>query len=194
MAPRAGALLLALLGAACGGTGPIVVPAQFDTWPAAARLVATRAQPPAGCGLQLASVRDLRADPPSLGNIGPREVRADDFAAWVRGGLDGGLRKPAAAAAPVSIDAEILKAYVHWLAISKSADIVLRVRFSRDNQVVGEKVYRGANTAMNWASGDDEIRWALAEALAALVVQVNADAPGYCPASAPQADGASPAS
>lgn len=192
MSLRAGLVLLALLGAACSGTGPVVVPAQFVVPSRTPPVVRARAQPPAACGLQVASVKDLRADLTSLGNLGPREVRADDFAGWVRGGLDHGLRKPGPAAV-VSIDAEILVAYVHGLASTKSADIVLRMRYSRDHQPVGEKVYRGASTAMNWDSSEHEIRNALAEALAALVVQVSADGLGYCPQPALHADGASPA-
>lgn len=178
MRPRhlAAALVLAATGCASNGT-PMLLPARFDDGGITRRVNVDMA----ACPLQLTAVRDTRPDPASLGAMGSRPVRAADFAGWARAGMATRLDAGNGGASPaVQLEAEVLKAYVQGVAMSKSVDIVMRVRVSRDAAPIAEALYRGSVTMVNWAGGESEVHGAFAKALASLVDQLRADSPRWC--------------
>jgi hypothetical protein len=179
---RIGAALACALLCACSGTAPILIPARYTERPQSSyRKVA--ALP--GCQLRVAGHKDARLDPSFIGVMGGREVQAEDLSAWVRGGFEAGLGPAQPGGVELALETELLKAYVTAMPMTKSVDIVMRVRYLRDGQQVLEKVYRGFTTTTNWASGDGESVQAFREALQSLVTQVRADGALHCAAPAP---------
>ncbi len=177
---RCMAVLLAGVLCACS-TAPVVVPAKYTARPNQAR--AAGRQPAAPCPLVLSSLTDARADRSNLGFIAGREVRGDNFGDWVRSGVEARLKaQKAAAVTPVTLDAELVKAYMNAVAATMSATIVMRVRMQRDGAVLDEKVYRGGSTSVNWGSGTGETMSELGLALGSLLDQVRADANAHCAA------------
>ena len=72
----------------------------------------------------------------------------------------------------VVLNVTLVKAYMEGLATSKNSTVVLRVRYGRAGEAIGDATFRGDHTDVNWGSGDGEARdslnIALQEALAAI--------------------------
>ncbi len=165
---RIGLLALAS-GAVLGGGGPVSAAPHKD-------------EPPR-CRLTVAEVKDIRADP-SMGGIGAHAASVPDPAAWVRDELkalssNSALEIVSADAHPdLTMNVELVKAYVQSITTTKSATVVLRVTFS--GRSTESKVYRGVHNAANWASTTGEMQGALKLALDSAVQQVSTEAPVVC--------------
>jgi len=57
-----------------------------------------------------------------------------------------------------SFDVTLVKAYMEGLATSKNSTVVLRVRYGRAGEAIGDATFRGDHTDVNWGSGDGEAR------------------------------------
>ena len=179
MAGRTGvALALALL-CACAGTAPVIIPAKYGE-PARQKAARKPVAALPGCQLRLAALKDSRPDPSFLGDVAGREVQAVDFPGWLRGGLEAGLGPADGAGVQLALEADLLKAYASSMPMTKSVDIVMRVRYLHDGASLVEKVYRGAHTSSNWASGDSESQQAFRAAVQSLVTQLRVDGAAYC--------------
>ena len=141
------------------------------------------------CPVQVGELKDLRSNPAVLGSIGKREVLADDMTSWVRTGLEYLLATPRAdpAAAGLTLDVDIVHAYIQGVAWSKSANLLLRVRFRRGVATLGQGAYRGASTSLNWTSAGAEARGAFDLALRDLVQELRTDTARYCAPAPPGA-------
>jgi hypothetical protein len=196
------ALGAAMLLASCARPPPAVLPAQYEPpsvrpkppqQQAAARRRTRNAAPvpPASvCRLHVGPLQDRRTDSQSLGEIGGRPVRAVDVMGWVRSGLlsldrDGAITlvEPAGKG-DLDISADLLKSYVMSMPTSKVADIVLAVHFARDGEKTEDRIYRGSDQSMNWATGEGETQRALNRALADALTQIRADVLARCAARA----------
>lgn len=190
-------MALVVAGLALGGCAstPVVMPAEYTPPPvkprAVAQLPGSKARRAAAlaaalpvCKLRLGQVQDLRSDKMSLGEIGGRPITATDTLAWTRSGLttldtDAKIEL-VGSGEQLSLDADIVKAYVYSITSNKTAHIVLRVRYTNADAPVAEKVYRGADNTGNWASGEGEARNALNRALASAISQIRTDVLRHC--------------
>jgi hypothetical protein len=180
----AAALLVPLLLAACSHN-PVTVSPSYTPPSYHQTQVAGQSGGPV-CHVFVGAVKDLRTDPHAMGLIAGRPVQATDSEGWVRSALQSLTRNSrialadGAAGADLTIDAEILKAYVFTITTQKAANVVIRVRFTRHGAADGEQIYRGALNDIDWVAGDDETQSALDEALSQVVSQLGDDAVRYC--------------
>jgi hypothetical protein len=137
----------------------------------------------ATCRVALGEVKDIRTDP-VMGTIGTHVIRVGDPAQWTRDGFKALSDNrsleivPADGRPDVTLNVELVKAYVEFMATAKSATVVLRVRYAgRD---AAPRVYRGVHTGTHWANDVSEMQGALALALGEAVKQVSAEAPEVC--------------
>ena len=65
--------------------------------------------------------------------------------------------------------------------VNKSATVVLNLRLKRGEAMVEEQDYRGADTVMNWASGDGELQRMVDRAFGRALDQIAVDVHAACP-------------
>jgi hypothetical protein len=196
----AAAATIGLLSLAACTTTPITLSSQFippasTTWPALSP--AARRQPGAtptdSCVLNLANVRDLRADPHAMGSIGARVVRAVDTTAWLRSSLqalerDSRIRiavNSDSAGSGLNLGVDLLQAYVMTITTEKSTTVVLRTRYERQGSLIEEKTYRGANVSVNWTNGEAEVQSSFNTALAQILETMDRDILDFCGSAMP---------
>jgi hypothetical protein len=182
----AAALAFAAAALVACSTAPIGLSSQFDP-PSRASYVSGK--PPASqaelCRIQIAHFTDMRPDSQTMGAMGVRTVRADT-GAWVRSGIESLARDSrirfvsAPSEADLSIDVELLKAYVMTITVDKSSNVAVRIRYFRKGTPQGDALYRGTDTDVNWANGDDETQEALNRALANMLEDVDRDLLARC--------------
>lgn len=189
MALRAAGFAAALLAAGRAGAAPLSVELRFDS-----AAVAQANGNPAGprgprCSIRLGEVQDLRADKLSLGALGGRAIRADGAAAWVGEGLKASIGSDsrlnlvdgsASGAAPLALEASLLKAYVLTSPDAKDAVVVLKVRFVRADGTADEAIYRGNDNSVFWGVGGGEVIPAMNSALSRAITQIVPDALSRC--------------
>lgn len=139
------------------------------------------------CLIHLAGVHDLRTDPHSLGGVIGQKVRVEDSAEWVRSGIeslaDGSTIRLADQGDALSLDVDLLKAYlVSITSETRSANVVLRIRYSRAGQPVGEQIYRGTDSGLVWTGGDDETQSSLNAVLGKALQTIRTDVLARCAA------------
>jgi hypothetical protein len=155
------------------------------------RLVAGNAREmPAACRVAFAEVEDGRRDRTMLGNVARRQVRSPpDTIAWIRSVLSGLRHRgidvlfegaPPADANALSADVRLLVAWVTSIRTNKSANAAIRFRLRRGDEIVFERDYRGAETTMNWASGDRELQKVIDTAFGRLLDAVAPDLLAVC--------------
>lgn len=142
---------------------------------------------PATCGIYLEKVDDLRSDKQDMGNIAGNPVSAADMIGWVKSSVSQ-LRRDGyriddqrASGDDLTIDVELLKAYMLSITTSKSAVLVVRVIYKRaDATVLTSRVYRGTDTSMDWAGTEGETNSAFQRAAAQVLSIVQPDMHDYC--------------
>ena len=139
------------------------------------------------CRLHIAAITDKRPDS-SMGYMGRGVVMSSDAAGWVRSGLvtlQGDARWLLADQpqdADLILEVEILKSYIFPVTSSKSASLVLRIRYSHAGGPLGEAIYRGHRESLNWAGTKEETAGLLNRALATTVEMTKADLVKGCAA------------
>lgn len=164
------ATLVALLAAACA-TKPMTLTSAFsnpDTQPPNTPHPARAKTPAASCALIVDAIFDTRNEPHLLGTVAGRPVHApDDINAWLHNVVTGfGTRGVAVSfdanttgdAAPLVASLTLRTAWVSELHTSKAANTVWQMRLRRGETLIEETNFRGADTVMNWASGDGELQ------------------------------------
>ena len=182
----AAALAFAAAALAACSTAPIGLSSQFDP-PSRASYASGKppALPAELCRVQIAHFTDMRPDSQTMGAMGAHTVQADT-GAWVRSGLESLARDSrirfvgTASEADLSIDVELLKAYVMTITVDKASNVALRIRYSRNGAPQGDALYRGTDTDVNWANGDGETQETLNRALANLLEDVDRDLLARC--------------
>jgi hypothetical protein len=115
-------------------------------------------------------------------------VMSSDAPGWVRTGLVTlqGDRRWSLADRPedadVILEVEIVKAYIFPVTSQKSANLVLRVRYSHAGGPLGENIYRGHRESVNWAGTREETQGLLNRGLATTVDLMKADLMKGCTA------------
>lgn len=195
----ASAALFAL--AACSKE-PINLPADFT--PPEASLTSTNyhkksAPDPDVCHVMISTVLDKRTDKDSNGLLGWRVVHYADTAAWMRSGLQSLNRDKRILISDKSedsdlvLDIDILKVYVINITTDKSANVVVRVHYSRGGVPLGDQVIRGVETGWNWANGSDETESAFDDALEDMLKSLDQDIESRCHAPSSRTAGPPPA-
>lgn len=172
-------VLATLAASACASDEPVMLSSSFTPSgrPAWASPLSSKALPT--CRVSIGEAVDARADTQSMGRFGGRYVRRDDTVGWVRSGVETLARDKrlefvgaADVGDGVVLNVTLVKAYMEGLATSKNSTVVLRVRYGRAGETIGDATFRGDHTDVNWGSGDGEARdslnIALQEALAAI--------------------------
>jgi hypothetical protein len=139
------------------------------------------------CRLHIAGIVDKRPET-TMGFMGRGMVLSSDAAGWVRAGftdLQGDPRWTFADTpedADLILDVEIIKSYIFPVTTSKSANVVLRIRYSHAGGPLGENIYRGHRAAVNWAGTKEETAGLLNRALATTVELTRVDLMTGCSA------------
>ena len=147
----------------------------------------TGANKVAPCHVRIGDIHDLRDDNLTMGAYGDFLLRAVDSVAWVRAGLQSlsqdsrVLVEDGPPDSTLVLNADLLKAYVMDSAQeARATNVVVRVHFSRQGTVLGEKTYRGADAGLNWTGSKGETQSSLNEALNQIVDAVDQDVMNYC--------------
>ena len=174
--------------AGCAEKGPVALSSQYA--PPEDLPLATGGKAVAGqraCRLHLGDIRDMRGDPKSMGQIGGRLVHAEDSAAWVRSGLYSLARDPrltvdaaGVTAFDLTLNVDLLKAYVLTMPETRANTVVLRIRYSQPGGAAEEQIYRGAQTGLDWNGGNDETQGGLNRAFAMLLEPIHRDVLRQC--------------
>jgi hypothetical protein len=184
------AALVLMLTAACA-VEPLKLTGAFsnpETLPSNAPRPARAKAPESSCALIVDGIYDTRGEPKLLGNVAGRPVHAPaDVNAWLRNVIAGfGTRgvtvsfdtNPTQQAAPLIASLTLRTAWVSELHTSKAANTVWQMRLRRGETLIEETNFRGADTVMNWSSGDGELQRmidrALGRALDQMAVKVRA--------------------
>lgn len=179
MRARAGGLALILLGG-CASADPIVVSlAEPAGW---ARPPLT--SPP--CRVVVAAVEDERTNRETVGAAGNRPLYADDVGPWVAHALRALATAPAGPTgdtgpADLVTRVAIERVYARTVTSQLEGVVALRATFTSAGGATTERTYRGARTAMNWASTRAELTTLLNEALDAALARLALDAARLCP-------------
>jgi hypothetical protein len=178
-------LLLPFLGAAslsgCFPSAPYVASETF-TPPRNVAPEARRRQT-SPCYAQIRSVVDKRSDPSTFGSIEGREVRPPaNVVTWLTSALHGIDQFGVNSAPPdrselesTQIEVELLVAWVSEVRVSKTANIVLQVRYRRAGVDSDPKIFRGATNSPAWTGSDEAMQQMLDEAMIKIVKGVAAD-------------------
>jgi len=142
------------------------------------------------CRVRVAEIRDLRTDPQAMGMMDGRLIRSADTTAWVHSGFLSLGRDPRLQMVEgdgqhdLAIDVDIVKAYAMSVTgETRSANVVLRVRYSRNGAPAGEQVYRGTENGVNWSNGEVETQSSFDDALENLLKTVDSDLVARCTSS-----------
>jgi hypothetical protein len=142
------------------------------------------------CVLVVDRITDARSDPRVLGSVAGRAVHAPaDVNAWLRnvlGGFGGrGVQLvydaiPSGEARPLVGSLTLKIAWVSELHTDKNATTLWHLQLRRGASTVLDQDFRGADTAMNWSSGDGELQRMVDRAFGASLDQMAAEVRGAC--------------
>jgi len=152
------------------------------------RISAADATPKESCSVQVTALGDSRSDPTFLGMVAGRAVRSPGQGAdWIGSMLTSGLKQkgvtlslpPAAMATNplVLAEARLVTAWVGTTATSMNGTVVVAIRHSEGAE---EKIYRGAATVLNWASGEGEIQSLMDRAFEQMLTKLGSDLRARC--------------
>ena len=120
------------------------------------------------CALAIDAIADERSDPRMLGSVASRPVHApENVNAWLHNVLGGlGTRGvkvtfdavPTGAASPLVASMTLRIAWVSEIHTSKNATTLWHMRLRAGENVVADADFRGADTVLNWSSGDAELQ------------------------------------
>ncbi|HET9472904.1 MAG TPA: hypothetical protein VFO82_03370 [Steroidobacteraceae bacterium] len=190
----AAATLVALLAAACA-LEPMTLAGAFSNpetqLPNEPRPPRART-PAANCTLIVDAIYDTRSEPKLLGTVAGRPVYAPtDVKAWLHNVVAGlGTRgvavdfdtNTAQQTAPLVATLTLRTAWVSELHTSKATNTVWQMRLRRGETLIEESNIRGADTVMNWSSGDGELQRMVDRAFGRALDQIAARVRAACDA------------
>ena len=152
------------------------------------------------CSFYLQPVQDMRTDKEDLGKVIGKPVHEGDMAGWLTSGVisleaDGyRVDTSASGSDQLIVHMDLLKAYMHGVGTSIVTNIVTRITYMRaDGTILGQQVYRGSDTSIDWVGGDGEVNTDFRLATTDLLKQVEQDLSHYCAAAPPPASAANTA-
>lgn len=134
------------------------------------------------CAL-IGQVKDSRLAPSTMGQVGLRTIKSPiDVTGWVRSSFAtlNCSSSSRVAAQPetmnaVTLEVDLLKAWINEVNSSVATSLVFKVRYFRLNVLLKEKIYRGGDTSVNWASGQGEIQSHFDASMQKVLQQVHGD-------------------
>lgn len=133
----------------------------------------------------------MRADKEDLGKVLGRPVREADMLGWLGSGMSSlaadGYRVDTSTPGSdqLMVHMELLKAYMRAAGTSIATNIVVRITYLRaDGTSLGQQIYRGSDTSIDWVGGDGEINTDFRLATTDLLKQVAQNLSRYCAAAA----------
>ena len=179
----AGLVVLSVVAIGCIPAQPLIVRSEYTAPIQRQGAIAPVAKNVSECRLSIRSLSDKRSDTSTFGTVTGRSVRSpQDVDRWLRSTFEG-LNKWGVTvrdAAPLTMDAELLTAWVSDLPSSKNANIVMRVTYRRGDLAQEPKVYRGNESRMNWSANDGELQVLIDAALTRLIQSVSSDVQKAC--------------
>lgn len=137
------------------------------------------ASPPPACAFSIKSIDDRREDK-SLGVLIRTKVDGDGFSSWFADGMAAIPGQTTPESATISVQIEVLKAYIHAIGTMKSANLVVRVTAVDAAGSRHQSTFRGVDGSVNWNNSQDEVQVAFNAALADLQRQIGADLNKHC--------------
>jgi hypothetical protein len=125
------------------------------------------------CRVRLHAVRDLRSDPESLGSMGNLAVRSPNSTNWLQTATSSLADDPRIRIvesdndANLSLDIDLIKAYIISITTANSTNVVLQAHYSRQDATLSEQVYRGTGNA-NWQGMETGFNDAMTRAIEGL--------------------------
>ncbi|OGW29844.1 MAG: hypothetical protein A2X59_13095 [Nitrospirae bacterium GWC2_42_7] len=135
------------------------------------------------------TITDERPDKKSLGEL-QRPVYAEDMTDWLSEAFkklrsDGyqvvfnnGLE--AIGGQALTMDVKLKKAYIKSVSASKITNVVFGIRYFRNDNMLKDKVYRGIDERINWASSENEINSAFNHAFTKALLAIRSDLKELC--------------
>lgn len=136
-------------------------------------------KPADACVIRIGDFTDKRRNPDTLGSVAGRPLKVEDLSGLVSRSFEYYVTQSrhfrledrvineggATPAKTVTVQGDILKAYMHGVATSMVANIAVRLQFVGPEGHASEEVLRGNDTSMNWASGDGELQESMSAAI-----------------------------
>ena len=141
------------------------------------------------CAVYVRRVEDQRDSVEGFGSSPNLELFARHIPDWVKSAVtsldsakgkivalsDGSERQDG-----LVVTVRIHKAYVHNMATSRTAHVVLSNQYESGGRVLGTEVYRGSDTSVIWSSSADEVEAAMNTAMNLALVAMGKDVDRYC--------------
>lgn len=147
----------------------------------------------ADCATTLGQISDKRLDPSMVGMVAGRVIKSPpSMKKWLQSAF-GTLQCAAACATsddakklpPLTLDVDLLKAWMSSINTDIATNLVFKVRFVRANVVLKENTYRGRDTSSNFTSAQDEIQQDFDVSMSHVLDQAHHDLTAVCAAPAP---------
>jgi hypothetical protein len=139
--------------------------------------------------INIQAIDDRRGEKEVLGIVSGRVVRGDNLPHWVAEGfkllkysgydVTFETGKGISIQDNIDLQVEIKAVHVRSISTSMSATLVLRIGYSAGGRPLGEKVYRGVTTELNWVSSESEINELFCLALVPILKAVSNDLAGF---------------
>jgi len=131
--------------------------------------------------IRIEPLEDARPDSENLGSVAGRAFSSGQLKQLVESELQriasGSFVVASTEAEPVVfvLRPKLLKAYVGSISTSKTAVIVLECGFRSPDGTTSSSVFRGQYQALNWSSGEDEVKRSLVQALNRCLEEVQSE-------------------
>ena len=141
------------------------------------------------CSVYVRRIEDQRDSVEGFGSSPNLELFARHIPDWVKSAVtslestqgkvvaltDGNARQDG-----LVVTVRIHKAYIHSMATSRTAHVVLSNQYEGGGRVLGTEVYRGSDTSVNWSNSADEVEAAMNTAMNLALAAMGKDVDRYC--------------
>jgi hypothetical protein len=141
------------------------------------------------CSVYVRRIEDQRDSVEGFGSSPNLELFARHVPDWVKSAVtslestqgkvvaltDGSARQDG-----LVVTVRIHKAYIHNMATSRTAHVVLSNQYEGGGRMLGTEVYRGSDTSVNWSNSADEVEAAMNTAMNLALAAMGKDVDRYC--------------
>jgi len=143
------------------------------------------------CVVNLRPIEDKRDSASSFGENPNFEKFAVNLSDWVKSAV-ASLDRPNRKLVPpdaqgkealpgaLTMTVRIHKAYIHGLAGTRTAQVVLSLQYEFDGKVIANQYYRGSDTSINWANSAEEVEAGMNAAMNLALVPMGKDLDRFC--------------
>ncbi len=136
------------------------------------------------CSFQLASINDVRRNKKSVGKITDHKIVHDELQAWLTNGFSSiGILSDTVTDETlpiINLDVDVECVHIRSVTTSMTSNVVLKIRYNYQSDILDEKTYRGTHVAVNWMSGKGDIQKCFDLALKDSLKKIAAEANTIC--------------